>query len=108
MTLSIAFRCSTDPHAGPPDIDYRSRCTHVNETTDGNRISMVRTKTMTSTALSEGLLVEGTKRVERIPEQWVNEVRRRVEAGREFKRAVTEVFTANAQLLVLWRKHQGR
>jgi hypothetical protein len=53
-------------------------------------------------------MVKGSKRVERIPEQWVEEVRRRVEAGREFKRAVTEVFTANAQLLVLWRKQQGR
>lgn len=51
-------------------------------------------------------MVEGGKRVERIPEQWVDEVRRRVEAGREFKRALTEVLTANAQLLALWRKQQ--
>lgn len=50
----------------------------------------------------------GKKHVERIPEEWVEEVRRRVEAGREFKRALTEVLTANAQLLVLWRKQQGR
>lgn len=53
-------------------------------------------------------MAEGAKRVERIPEQWVEDVRRRVKVGREFKRAVTEVFTANAHLLVLWRKQQGR
>lgn len=53
-------------------------------------------------------MVDGKKRVERIPDEWVEEVRRRVEAGREFKRAVTEVLTANAQLLALWRKQQRR
>jgi hypothetical protein len=31
-----------------------------------------------------------------------------VEAGREFKEAVSEVFAANAQLLALWRKQRGR
>jgi hypothetical protein len=50
----------------------------------------------------------GKKRVERIPQEWVEEVQRRVEAGREFKQAVAEVFAANAQLLALWRKQQGR
>lgn len=53
-------------------------------------------------------MVEGKKRVERIPEDWVEEVRRRVEEGREFKRAVAEVFAANAQLLVLERRQRGR
>lgn len=50
----------------------------------------------------------GKKRVERIPVEWVEEVQRRVEAGREFKEAVAEVFAANAQLLALWRKQKGR
>ena len=50
----------------------------------------------------------GKKRVERIPEEWVEDVQRLVEGGREFKEAVAEVFAANAQLLALWRKQQGR
>jgi hypothetical protein len=53
-------------------------------------------------------MVEGKKRVERIPEDWVEDVRRRVEEGREFKRAVAEVLAANAQLLVLERRQRGR
>ena len=51
-------------------------------------------------------MVGGKKRVERIPNEWVEEVQRRVEAGREFKEAVAEVFAANAQLLALWRKQR--
>src|ERR1700716_3082130 len=39
-------------------------------------------------------MVEGKKRVERIPEEWVEEVRRRVEQGREFKDAAAEVLAA--------------
>ena len=53
-------------------------------------------------------MVDGKKWVERIPEPWVADVRRRVEAGREFKQAVAEVFAANAQLLVLQRRQLGR
>ena len=53
-------------------------------------------------------MVDGKKRVERIPEEWVDEVRRRVEEGREFKRAMVEVFAANAQLLVLQRRQRQR
>ena len=52
-------------------------------------------------------MVDGKKRVERIPQEWVDEVRRRVEEGREFKRAMVEVFAANAQLLVLQRRQRG-
>jgi hypothetical protein len=48
------------------------------------------------------------KRVERIPAEWVAEVQRRVAAGRAFKEAVAEVFAANAELLVLWRRQMGR
>lgn len=51
-------------------------------------------------------MVAGQKHVERIPEEWVEPVRRRVEAGRAFKDAVAEVFTANALLLVLARKQR--
>ena len=53
-------------------------------------------------------MVDGKKRVERIPEEGVDEVRRRVEEGREFKRAVAEVFAANAELLVLERRQRRR
>src|SRR5574337_48190 len=53
-------------------------------------------------------MVKGHKRVERIPQEWVDEVRRRVEEGREFKRAMVEVFAANAQLLILQRRQQQR
>ena len=51
---------------------------------------------------------DGKKHVERIPEQWVEEVRSRVEAGRHFTDAVKEVLACNAQLLALWRKQQRR
>ncbi len=53
-------------------------------------------------------MVDGKKRVERIPEEWVAEVQCRVDEGREFKRALAEILRANAQLLVLWRRQQGR
>jgi Family of unknown function (DUF6788) len=52
-------------------------------------------------------MVQGKKRVEWIPAEWVADVQRRVAAGRAFKEAVTEVLTANALLLVLDR-HQRR
>jgi hypothetical protein len=51
-------------------------------------------------------MAQGNKRVERIPREWVEDVQRRVEAGREFKDAVAEVFAANAQLLALWRRQR--
>lgn len=51
-------------------------------------------------------MVAGKKHVERIPAEWVEEVRRRVTAGREFKEAVAEVFAANAQLLALQRQQR--
>jgi hypothetical protein len=53
-------------------------------------------------------MVQGKKSVERVPDEWVDLVRERVEAGRKFKEAVAEVFAANAQLLALWRKQQVR
>lgn len=51
-------------------------------------------------------MVDGKKRVEPIPRAILEEVRRRVELGREFKSAVSEVFAANAQLLALWRRQK--
>jgi hypothetical protein len=51
---------------------------------------------------------EGTTRVERIPTEWVEDVRRRVEEGKAFREAVAEVFTANAELLALEKKQRGR
>lgn len=53
-------------------------------------------------------LVHGQKHVERIPDDWVAVVRQRVAAGRAFKAAVAEIFTADAQLLALWRTEQRR
>lgn len=50
----------------------------------------------------------GQKRVERIPAAWVEQVQRRVQAGRQFQDALREVLTANAELLVLGRKKQAR
>jgi hypothetical protein len=55
-------------------------------------------------------MVDGKKRVERIPQDWVDEVRERVQSGREYQDAVREVLAANAQLLALERRqlHQQR
>ena len=50
----------------------------------------------------------GKRRVERIPKEWVDDVRQRVEAGRRFQDALREVLTADAELLVLLRKQQGQ
>jgi len=49
-------------------------------------------------------MVDGQKHVERIPQDWVDEVRQRVEAGRQFQDAMREVLAANAQLLALERR----
>ena len=51
-------------------------------------------------------MVQGRKRVERIPAAWADEVRRRVEAGRAFREAVAEVWALNAELLVLERRQR--
>src|SRR6516165_3076611 len=49
----------------------------------------------------------GKRRVERIPKAWVDEVRQRVEAGRDFQQAVPDVLTDNAALLILARKQES-
>ena len=51
-------------------------------------------------------MVDGKKRVERIPEQWVEYVRQQVSQGKQFKENVNQVFAANAELLVLLRKQE--
>jgi hypothetical protein len=50
----------------------------------------------------------GQKQVQHISKDWVAEVQKRVDAGREFQEAVREVLTANAQLLVLAKKQRRR
>lgn len=59
-------------------------------------------------AWSLTFMADGKKRVERIPKDWVDDVRQRVTAGRAFQDALREVLTANAELLVLRRKQQPR
>jgi hypothetical protein len=53
-------------------------------------------------------MVRGKKHVQHIPSAWVEDVRRRVHAGREFQDAVKEVLAANAQLLVLARQQRRK
>jgi hypothetical protein len=50
---------------------------------------------------------DGKRRVERIPKEWVEEVRRQVAAGRALQDAIKDMLAANAELLVLWRKQKG-
>lgn len=56
------------------------------------------------TSWSLTFMVDGKKRVERIPDEWVEQIRPLVEQGRAFKDALAEVFAANAQLLALRRR----
>ena len=49
-------------------------------------------------------MVNRKKRVERLPDDWVPQIKPLVEQGRQFKDAVAEVFAINAQLLALWRQ----
>jgi hypothetical protein len=53
-------------------------------------------------------MVNGKKRVEHIPLDLVEEVRSLVEAGRDFKEAVGDLFAINAELLVLARNQRRR
>jgi len=53
-------------------------------------------------------MIQGKKRVEHIPQRWVDAVRRRVDHGREFKKVLAEVLVLNAELLVLERKQPPR
>lgn len=49
-------------------------------------------------------MVDGKKRVERIPSDWIEEIRPLVQEGRRYKNVVAELFALNAQLLTLWRQ----
>lgn len=49
-------------------------------------------------------MVDGKKRVEHIPTELVDEVRRRVEEGNAYKSGVAELMAVNAQLLILERR----
>ncbi len=51
-------------------------------------------------------MADGKKHVQHIPKHLVDEVRKRVEAGREYQDALREVLAANARLLVLARKQR--
>ena len=53
-------------------------------------------------------MLDGKKRVESIPSDWIDTVRPAVDRGRSFKDAVAELFAINAQLLVLGRKQRSR
>lgn len=58
------------------------------------------------TVWSLTFMVDGKKKVQHIPKHLVEEVRKRVEAGREYQDAVREVLAANARLLCLARKQR--
>src|SRR5260370_30956181 len=49
-------------------------------------------------------MVQGKKQVQHIPKDWVDEVRRRVKAGREVSKAGREMPGAHAQKLLAGRK----
>ena len=53
-------------------------------------------------------MVDGKKRVERVPQAWLADVRKHLEAGRAFKDAAAEIFAANAELFTLARKQSKR
>jgi uncharacterized protein DUF6788 len=53
-------------------------------------------------------MVDGKKRVESIPAEWIDVVRPAVEASRGFKDSIAELFVINAQLLVLARQQRRR
>lgn len=53
-------------------------------------------------------MVAGKKRVESIPEPWIDAVRQRVESGRDFKEALAELWVLNAEQFVRERKQQRR
>jgi len=49
---------------------------------------------------------DGKRRVVHIPKSLVEDVRQRVEAGKQFQHAVREVLTANAELLILTMRQE--
>lgn len=59
-------------------------------------------------AWSFTFMVDGKKRVLHVPAAWVDDVRRRVDEGRQFKDAIAQVFAANAQLLAIELQQRPR
>jgi hypothetical protein len=53
-------------------------------------------------------MVDGRKRVEAVPAEWVEDVQRRVAAGAAARQALGDVLTANAELLGLERRERVR
>lgn len=53
-------------------------------------------------------MTAGKKRVESIPADWLDAVRPRVEAARQFKNTAAELLAINAELLVLARQQRRR
>jgi hypothetical protein len=51
-------------------------------------------------------MADGKKQVQFIPQHLIDEVRQKVEAGREYLEAVREVFAANAKLFALARRQR--
>lgn len=54
------------------------------------------------------VMVDGAKRVEHIPAEWVEEILRRLDGDRQPKRALAELLTTSAELVVLSREQQKR
>jgi uncharacterized protein DUF6788 len=57
-------------------------------------------------AWSWTFMLDGEKRVEHVPADKLEEIRSRIEQGREFQDAVREVLQANARLIVLERQQR--
>ena len=53
-------------------------------------------------------MAEGAKRVVHVPSETVDVVRRRVDDGQAYKRAVADLFAINVQIVVLERQAQKR
>ena len=51
-------------------------------------------------------MLDGKKHVEHVPFDKVEEIRSRVEAGREFQDAIREVLATNARMIILERKQR--
>jgi hypothetical protein len=51
---------------------------------------------------------DGKPHLENIPTEWIEEVQRRVAAGRAAQEALLEVLTANAELLALEKEQRAR
>ena len=53
-------------------------------------------------------MYQGRKHVLRIPRPWVEQARRRVAQGKEFRQAVAEIFASNALLLGIESRQRRR